>query len=37
MTKKDNEENNKIPVLFHNLKNYDSYPIIQELGSQNQF
>ena len=27
--------NHKIPVLFHNLKNYDSHLIIQELGKFN--
>ena len=27
--------NHKIPVLFHNLKNYDSHCIIQELGKFN--
>ena len=24
--------NQKIPVIFHNLKNYDSHPIMQKLG-----
>ena len=24
--------NQKIPVVFHNLKNYDSHLIMQELG-----
>ena len=24
--------NHKIPVVFHNLKNYDSHLIVQELG-----
>ena len=24
--------NHKIPILFYNLKNYDSYLIVQELG-----
>ena len=27
--------NNKIPVLLHNLKNYDSHLIMQELGNFN--
>ena len=27
--------NHKIPVVFHNLKNYDSNLIIQELGKFN--
>ena len=27
--------NHKIPVVFHNLKNYDSHPIMQELGKFN--
>ena len=27
--------NNKISVVFHNLKNYDSHLIIQELGKFN--
>ena len=27
--------NHKIPVVFHNLKNYDSYLIMQELGKFN--
>ena len=27
--------NHKIPVVFHNLKNYDSHPIMQELGEFN--
>ena len=27
--------NHKIPVVFHNLKNYDSYLIMQELGKYN--
>ena len=27
--------NHKIPVVFHNLKNYDSHVIIQELGKFN--
>ena len=27
--------NRKIPVLFHNLKNYDSHLITQELGKSN--
>ena len=27
--------NNKISVVFHNLKNYDSYLIMQELGKLN--
>ena len=26
------ELNHKIPVAFHNLKNYDSHLIMQELG-----
>ena len=29
------ELNQKIPVVFHNLKNYDSHPIMQELGKFN--
>ena len=29
------ELNHKIPVLFHNLKNYDSHIIMQELGKIN--
>ena len=27
--------NHKIPVVFHNLKNYDSHLIMQELGNFN--
>ena len=27
--------NHKIPVVFHNLKNYDSHLIMQELGKFN--
>ena len=27
--------NNKNPVVFHNLKNYDSYLIMKELGNFN--
>ena len=27
--------NHKIPVVFHNLKNYDSHLIMQELGKLN--
>ena len=27
--------NKKFPVVFHNLKNYDSHPIMQELGKFN--
>ena len=27
--------NNKIPVVFHNLKNYDLHLIMQELGKLN--
>ena len=27
--------NHKIPVVFHNLKSYDSHPIMQELGKLN--
>ena len=27
--------NHKIPIIFHNLKNYDSHLIIQELGKFN--
>ena len=27
--------NHKIPVIFHNLKNYDSHLIMQELGKFN--
>ena len=27
--------NHKIPVVFHNLKNYDSYVIMLELGKLN--
>ena len=27
--------NHKIPIVFHNLKNYDSHLIIQELGKFN--
>ena len=27
--------NHKIPVIFHNLKNYDSHLIMQELGKLN--
>ena len=27
--------NHKIPVVFHNLKNYDSYLLMQELGKFN--
>ena len=27
--------NHKIPIAFHNLKNYDSHLIIQELGKFN--
>ena len=26
------KSNHKIPIIFHNLKNYDSHLIIQELG-----
>ena len=29
------KSNHKIPVLFHNLKNYDSHLIMQELGKFN--
>ena len=27
--------NHKIPVVFHNLKNYDSHLVMQELGKFN--
>ena len=27
--------NQKIPAVFHNLKNYDSHPIMQKLGKFN--
>ena len=27
--------NHKIPIIFHNLKNYDSHLIMQELGKFN--
>ena len=27
--------NQKIPIVFHNLKNYDSYRIMQELHKSN--
>ena len=29
------KSNNKVPIVFHNLKNYDSHLIMQEIGKFN--